>query len=340
MELTYAPATLRFRAPVRAAWGSLSERELLQVRIEADDGVVGFGEAAPLEAYDGVDLRTVREALDAHAAVLSSPEPAEPGARYVALREAADVPHALAAVDMALWDIAGKREGKPVAQLLTDFPLDRVAVNATIAAEDRAGAAEQAAEAAAAGFRCVKLKVGTGDDSGRVAAVRAAAGPEMALRLDANGAWDVAQAIAAIGALSPAGLELVEEPVHGVSAMREVREKVTVRVAMDETAAEPGAAASGAADAVCLKISRCGGITALLSFATLVRSTGAEPYLASTYDGPAGIAAALHAAAALRLETPCGLATLGLFEGVEDPFAPEHGAIATPEGPGLGIVPA
>ena len=103
-----------------------------------------------------------------------------------------------------------------------------------------------------------------------------------------------------IEALAPAGLELVEEPVHGLAALRAVRERVAVRIAMDETTAEPGALASGAADAVCLKLGRCGGISGLLAAATLVRATGAEPYVASTFDGPLGIAAALHAAAALR----------------------------------------
>ena len=63
----------------------------------------------------------------------------------------------------------------------------------------------------------MKLKVGIGDDAGRVAAVRAAVGPEMALRLDANGAWSVEEAVRAIDTLSPAGLELVEEPVHGLA---------------------------------------------------------------------------------------------------------------------------
>ena len=62
----------------------------------------------------------------------------------------------------------------------------------------------------------------------------------MALRLDANGAWDVDEAVRMIEALAPAGLELVEEPVHGIYAMREVRERAAVRVAIDETAAEPG----------------------------------------------------------------------------------------------------
>src|SRR5262249_49791308 len=151
-------------------------------------------------------------------------------------RDAADLPQALAAVDLALWDRAGNREGRPVCALITDEPAETVRVNATIAAEDRAGAAAAAAKAAAEGYSCVKVKVGVGDDGGGVGAVRAGAGPQMEMRLDANGAWTVDEAVAAIEALSPAGLELVEEPVHGVEAMRAVRDRVAVRVAMDETA--------------------------------------------------------------------------------------------------------
>jgi L-alanine-DL-glutamate epimerase-like enolase superfamily enzyme len=91
------------------------------------------------------------------------------------------------------------------------------------------------------------------------------------------------------------------------------------------------------ADAVCLKISRCGGIGGLLAAATLVRASGAEVYLASTYDGPHGIAAALHAAAALAPLPPCGLATLELFEEPPAALRVVRGEIAVPRGPGLGV---
>ena len=93
-----------------------------------------------------------------------------------------------------------------------------------------------------------------------------------------------------------------------------------MRIAIDETAAIPGALTARVADAVCLKISRCGGIGGLLAAAALVRASGAEVYVASTYDGPLGIAAALHAAAALAPLPPCGLATLELFAGPRRPL--------------------
>ena len=336
MRVTIGRRILRFRAPMRTSYGDVAERELVELTIEGADGVAGRGEAAPLEPYDGVSPARARAALDAYRPILESGDALQGGELLDACRAADDLPQGLAAVDMALWDRAGRRAGRPVAALLTEVVLEEVLVNATIAADDRAGAAASAAAARQAGFRCVKLKVGVGDDAGRVAAVRAALGPRAALRLDANGAWSVEQAVAAIETLAPAGLELVEEPVHGLGALRAVRERVAVRIAMDESAAEPGALASAAPDAVCLKLARCGGISGLLACASLVRASGAEPYVASTFDGPLGIAAALHAAAALRIQAACGLATLDLFDDVDaHGLVVRDGAIAVPRGPGL-----
>ena len=87
---------------------------------------------------------------------------------------------------------------------------------------------------------------------------------------------------------------------------------------------------------MCLKVSRAGGIASLLVQASLVRAAGAEPYLASTYDGPLGVAAAVHAAAALRLELPCGLATLEAFDRAE-PAAGRGRRDRRARRPGLGL---
>ncbi len=338
MELRVTRRTVRLRTPLVTSYGQVAARELFAVELDGGDGVLGRGEAAPLEAYDGVPDAAVAEALGIYAELLRPAGPEVPGHLLLdACRAAVELPEALAAVDLALWDRAGRRAGRPVAALLREDHLPAVPVNATIGALDRAGAAAAAAHAVATGFACVKLKVGAGDDAGRVAAVRAALGPAPALRLDANGAWDVETAVRSIEALAPAGLELVEEPVHGVAAVREVRARVATRISIDETADEPGALSAAVADAVCLKVARCGGIAALLAQAALVRASGADVYLASTLDGPLGIAAAVHAAAALRVELPCGLATLGLLEGVAEPAALRvaRGAIRVPAGPGL-----
>ncbi|MEA2305269.1 MAG: L-Ala-D/L-Glu epimerase [Solirubrobacteraceae bacterium] len=337
MELRAERVSLPLREPLATAWGELTTRELVRVRLTGDDGVTGRGEAAPLEPYDGVPLVVVEEALVVYAEVLREAAPGTPGPALLdACRAVADIPQAIAAIDLALWDRAGRRQGRRVADLLTDDPPATVPVNATLGALDRSGAFAQTVAAIEAGFTCVKVKVGVGDDAARLAAVRAAGGPALTIRLDANGAWTVEQAVQAIQALVPVGLELVEEPVHGIAGLRAVREQVATRISMDETAGDAGALTASVADAVCLKVSRCGGLSSLLAQAALVRATGADVYLASSYDGPLGVAAAVHAAAALRVDLPCGLATLSAFD-VAPPasLAVRDGRIAVPSGPGL-----
>jgi L-alanine-DL-glutamate epimerase-like enolase superfamily enzyme len=342
VRLDFEPRALRFARPLETSYGLLEQREVLLVSLTGEDGISGYGEAAPLEPYDGISIERAQAALESYAPVLADASGLN-GAQLVdACRRVDELPQALAAIDMAVWDRGGRIAGKPIAVLLTDDPASTVPVNATIAAGDRAGVAEEVTAALTAGYECVKLKVGIGDDAGRLAAARAAGGPEMTLRLDANGVWEVEEAVRTIEALAPVGLELVEEPVHGLQRVRQVRERVPVRVAIDETAAEHGALTAGVADAVCLKISRCGGIGGLIAAAALVRASGAEVYVASTYDGPLGIAAGVHVAAALASRGPvphCGLATLGLFEGIEDPLPARDGEIEVPRGPGLGVTP-
>jgi L-Ala-D/L-Glu epimerase len=254
--------------------------------------------------------------------------------------EVTTVAPALAAIDLALWDLAGKRARQPIWRLLgASAPVaarPQVEVNWTITASDRSGAAQEAAEARVAGFRTVKLKVGIGDDAGRVAAVRAFGGPRLAIRIDANGVWDVAEAAAALRALEPSGIELCEEPVHGLDAFSQLRGATTIPLALDESADLSGALDRRHGDLVCLKVARCGGIAGTLAAADRARAAGYEIYLASTLDGPLGIAAALHCAAVIASRPACGLATLGLFADVGDPLPARDGAITVPDAPGLG----
>lgn len=336
MEIHVQERAFRFRRPVETAFGTLTRRVVLEVALEERGEIVGRGEAAPLEPYDGVSLARAAAALDRYAPIVAAAGPDATGGEILDACAAADpLPQALAAIDIALWDRAARRVGQPVVDLLRDGAPTRVAVNATVATTDPAHAAAACQEAAAAGYRCVKLKVGSGDDEARVAAARTALGPDIALRVDANGAWGIDEAIDRIGRLAPYGVEFVEEPVHGIDALRRVRERVAVRVAMDETTAEPGAIASAAADAFCLKLTRCGGISGLLAAAALVRAHGGSAYVASTFDGPIGIAAAMHVAAALSPLPACGLGTLALFDEPEDALTAEHGYVMVPSSIGL-----
>ena len=166
----------------------------------------------------------------------------------------------------------------------------------------------------------MKVKVGIGDDAGRLAAVRAAVGPGVAIRADANGAWgSPREALANLRALAPIGLELCEEPVHGLEALREVRAESPVPVAIDESAAEPGAAGAGRGrrglpeDRALRRDRRRAARRARPRARRARPSTSPRPSTARSGSRPG-----LHAAAALRATgelLPCGLATLGAFAG-------------------------
>lgn len=336
MNLRIHSLETRLRAPFVAAWGSVTDRPLVLVALEDDDGHVGLGEAAPLPGYHGVNAQDVLESLEAARHILASRARGTPDQVLSEWRRTAVTP-AVAAVDIAIWDLEARRAGMPVWQLLGAAGAEPVEVNATIAADDRAGAAAQAAAARASGFRCVKCKVAIGDDAGRLAAVRAVLGRDVALRLDANGGWSVDEAVASLRAFAPVGIELCEEPVRGLAQTQAVADAVPgVPIALDETASAAGALEDRVCQAVCLKLAGCGGITGLLDAARTARASGYEVYLASTLDGPLGIAAALHVAAALRPDRPCGLATLELFAERKDPLAPQAGRITVPGGHGLG----
>ena len=348
------------RRPLRSGWGLLDRRTIFSVELTGEDGVVGRGESAPLEAYDGVSADTCRGALRELAGELARVDTGLPAHELLPqLQARCDCAQALSAIDLALWDRAGRSSGKPVAQLIDQGAAASVAVQATFGGDSAAEVAEQAAGAVAAGFTAFKVKVGLRDAGGsadldgdvaRVAAVREAAGPDARIKVDANGAWSVEEAIAALDRLCapPLRVAAVEEPVAGGDAWPHLRAAVNaagfaVELSIDETAdREPGAIARGA-DVVELKLARTGGIGPLLVQAAVVTLAGAQPNLASTFDGPLGIAAAVHVAAALGMERPLGLATLGALDFSAAPelaelaarLEPAAGRITVPAGPGL-----
>src|SRR6185312_12190150 len=239
MKLTVTPMTVPLRVPFAAGHGTVTDRELLLVSLQAADGLTGYGEAAPLESYDGVSPAEVRAGLEACAPVLEAYPDAAPIADVLArCGEATVLPQALAAIDLALWDLAGRRTREPVWRLLGARQAGPVPVNWTIAAADRSGAAHEAATARAQGYGTVKVKVAIGDD----------AGPDLAIRIDANGTWLPAEAEATLRALAPVGLELCEEPVRGVAAIQALRSLTDVPLALDESADDPQALLRPAAD--------------------------------------------------------------------------------------------
>ena len=323
MRRSLALLSIPFKAPYVTAGGVVASRELALLRVEGDDGVVGYGEAAPFEPYDGVALGDVVDAL-----ATCDGEPGE-GAP----------PQAHAAWELALMDLEARREGRP----LGEPGAEAIAVNRTLPAGPPHEVARHAADGVRAGFSCFKVKVGLPDDAERVRAVREAVGPWPALRVDANGAWSVEQAVVALGRLARYDLEMVEQPCPTLAELAELRRDCPVPVAADESIATPddvrAAGEAGACDVVNVKLAASGGFSAARDALRAAREHGLEPFLSSTLDGPWGIAAALQLAASERLSLACGLATLELFDArLARALPPPRAGLQTvPQGPGLGV---
>src|SRR4029079_3713618 len=151
----------------------------------------------------------------------------------------AGLPAAACGFDTALLDLQAPAAGLPLARLLLAGAGSAVPVNATVGALDTAAACRAAGQAVQAGILCVKLKVGVLDtraaELARIAAVRATLGADVRLRIDANAAWDVPEAIALIRAAEPYQLELVEQPVAAddLAGMAQVRASVHTPIAAD-----------------------------------------------------------------------------------------------------------
>lgn len=194
---------------------------------------------------------------------------------------------------------------------------DRIPINATVPAV----AAERVPEVLARfpGARTAKVKVaepgqGLADDVARVEAVRALI---PTVRVDANGGWSIEDAVQAANALTATGpLEYLEQPCATVAELAELRRRIDIPVAADESirkADDPLAVAkAGAADIAVLKVAPLGGISALLKIAGQI---GIPVVVSSAIDSAVGIAAGLQAAAALPdLRHACGLGTGSLLE--------------------------
>jgi O-succinylbenzoate synthase len=208
---------------------------------------------------------------------------------------------------------------------------ERIEINATVPAV----APEQVPEVLAQfpGAMTAKVKVAEpgqtlADDIARVDAVRAVV---PTVRVDANGGWTIEEAVAAATALAADGpLEYLEQPCRTVAELAEVRRRVTVPIAADESirkASDPlEVVRLGAADIAVLKVAPLGGIAALLAIAAQI---DIPVVVSSALDSAVGIAAGLAAAAGLpRLEHACGLGTGGLFvEDVIDPVSPIDGSL-------------
>ena len=343
---------LPFLHSFSTAHSVMTAREGIIVQVMTSQGISGLGEIAPLPAFTGESLVHTHTLLPSLAARL----------RHKTLHEALDFVHSqeqtkaastLCGLEIALLDALGKAEGCAVSTLLSPpacAPRAAVSVNAVIGAKATLAAVAAARDAKKNGFRCIKLKVGLGlsvhEEIERVASVRDATGPAMHLRLDANEAWHLEEAIAILSQCVPYDIQYIEQPLeaHDLVGMRTLRQAIPIPLAADEAVHSLESARlvleSEAADILVIKPQLAGGLRVSQQMIQLATERGVQSVITSSLEAGIGLAAELHLAAASPAVTlACGLATLDLLidDLLIDELPVRAGFLPVPPGPGLGI---
>jgi len=322
------------------------------VRIHTDEGIVGAG-----EAHQGVSGYSPETTATMDAVVSQVYGPLLVGRELAAVEQiAVDLGiarrgnlFARCAVEMALFDALGRARGQSIVAMLGGPVRTRLELSGSIGIDEPSVMAEKAATMVAAGYRTIKVKVGTPDmakDLERVRAVRKAVGDAVAIRLDANSGFLPADALTFIRGLADLAIEYLEQPVAAEhwDAMAKLTRLGIVPILADESVHTPEDAyrliAAGAADAIKIKISKVGGYIPARKIIDIAEAAGIKLVIGQ------GICSSLEAAAEAHLACAyphvCPVAEMvgpTKLKGdlVEPPLDLGSGYLELPEGPGLGV---
>ncbi len=330
--------------------------EYVIVTIETDEGASGIGEAVTDIGFFGEPVEEVRSAIDVHLGPrLKGKDPFD---RETILNsiDFRGNSCAKAGIDLALHDLIGKVLGVPVCVLLGGKVRRRVPVSVEIAGGPPDGMARFCLSGMEHGIRAFKAKIGgiPEDDVERVAAMRAAAGPGVAIRADANQGYSVKEAIrfCHLAERRGVGIDLLEQPVAAwdLDGMAHVRASVDTLIEADESAYSIHDVINiirrNAADVINIKIDKAGGLYAAKKIAAIAEAAGLKCVLGTAFGLGPEVAAKLHlAASTVGVTDAVEFTEILLHENLLLPPAGNalalpldaDGCMPVPEGPGLGV---
>ena len=349
---------LEMEEPFLIASSALAASPCDLVRVETDEGLVGFGEACPAYEFTGDTLWTVQDVIGEYlgpAVIGKDPFQLE-AIVHCWERELWTVGNqaACAALEMALWDLQGKALGRPLYDLIGGRTRDGLVEVIAWGWDEPEALADKTRRMRAEGITVFKIKVGDlpERDEPRVAAVREAAGPDARITVDANQGWlDAKTAVRAIRLLEPHGIEFAEQPVRmdDLEAARFVRAHVDVPIALDETVRGPrealAAAKAGACDIFVVKLMKTGGILNALKVNAIAEAAGISIMMGNMGESSLGLAAHFHLNVALANATHCdadlpwrpGGYSRDIGHGLRAELRDGVSTVLVPQAPGLGI---
>jgi L-alanine-DL-glutamate epimerase-like enolase superfamily enzyme len=339
MKLSHQTIELNPTHPFVIARGGYSHHRNVIVRLTDDDGLEGFGEAAP-NRYYGESVSTVTAALGQFKPVLERADPFSLESIEADLnRVLRGNASAKSAVSSALHDLVGKRLGLPVYRL---WGLDAARVpqsSFTIAIAENDVLAQRVAEAR--DYPILKIKLGTDRDEEIVRIVRNAA-PAKRLRVDANAAWTAKHAVRMSDFLADQGVEMVEQPVpaNDIEGLRFVRKSSKLPIFADESClvATDVAKLAGAVDGINIKLAKCGSLREAMRMVHAARALDMQVMAGCMIESSLGISAIAQISPLLDYADFDGAALLS-----NDPYRGATiagGTVRLSDQPGLGATPA
>lgn len=334
------------KSPFRISIGEVNAANDLLVRVRTDQGVTGVGEACPFPPITGETQATNAAAAKAIRDMIVGKDPL---AIDDLLRLIGPIVHsnpsAVAAFDMALFDILGQVAGLPLFRLLggtkSVFETD---ITTSIDTPEKMTAESRGY--ADLGYKTLKVKVGLDpdEDFARLQAIRAAVGPKMAIRIDANQGWSVPQAVYALRKMEPLAIQFCEQPVlaSDTAGMAAVRAQAPIPVMADEAVFGPADAIklvrAGACDTFNIKLMKAGGILNAVRIAHVADAANMRCMVGCMTESNLGLTAAAHVVAS---QANIVFADLdGNTDHVIDPvvggMTVKAGTLTMPEAPGLG----
>ncbi|MBU8880522.1 dipeptide epimerase [Bacillus sp. FJAT-29790] len=300
--------------PFVISYGSYDYMPSIIVKIETDEGIVGYGEGVADEHVTGESWEGVFHILkNTLAPTLLGKNPMEIEKIHDFMNKAIyGAPTAKAAIDIACFDIMGKKLEQPVYQLIGGRYHDEFPITHVLSIAEPVEMADEAASMVEKGYRSFKMKVGTkvSQDVKRIQAVRERVGEDIAIRVDVNQGWrNSSTTLVALNQLRDCNLDWVEQPVvaDDIDGMVEVKSKTTLPLMIDE-----GLKGSRemleiiqkrASDKVNIKLMKCGGIYPAVKLAHQAELAGIECQVGSMVESSVGSAAGFHVAFSKKVIT-------------------------------------
>lgn len=339
---------LPLHEPFIVSYDKYEDMPAILVKIELENGVVGWGEAVPDQHVTGETWHSALQVLEHELApLLSGLSPFQIELIHQKMnKKILGNPSAKAAIDCALYDLMGKITEQPVYQLIGGKTHDFLVMPQVISIKSPDEMASDARRMVREGFRNLKIKVGTDmeTDIERIRAVRNAIPPEVKLRVDANQGWDRTSAITVIDQTKDCLVEWYEQPVlaDDILSLQEIRKVSPAKIMIDEgihsTHDLLNVIKTRSADMVNIKLMKAGGIYPSLAIANMAEAAGLPCQVGSMVESAVGTMAGAHLAISRDIIQSNELVGPFMISKDIGKVSFEGDVLKFPELPGLGVV--